>query len=122
MAYCIGTYPKLIAHLIRWMINRNPSRTVSCWFRGRSPKRGFRSRQTLPLYEARRVAIYLRWNPHAPVNKMHARAAEKSRIACEKYSAELRERRRIIEATAQIVRENQPAQVTPSGSIIPPMG
>lgn len=90
MALCLGVYPKPVARLIRWMVNRNPKRTVMLSFKGRSPKKGFKYGMggELKLERARRVAVYVRWNPHTPVNKAHEKAARKAKIIAAQYEAQ----------------------------------
>ena len=69
-SYCIGTYPKWFARIIRWGINRNPSSTVEITFRGRGTPKVKRIgvnktpwyryyTHGLPVRLAPKVAIYL---------------------------------------------------------------
>ena len=61
MAKCIGTYPKWLAHILRWYMSRQKGFNAKLHFRGRGYRQGvLRYRQSLPLKYATRVAIYIR--------------------------------------------------------------
>lgn len=92
MAYCLGVYPKPIARFMRWVVNQNPKRTVALRFKGRKPKAGYKYGRggELPLANARRVAVYVDFNPHAPVNKAHKAGAEQQAKRVLEYKREQR--------------------------------